>query len=375
MKIVEEWQRRQKEEKDKDRRQKQATAELLSGYRGQGLSEEEIKLKLLREEERQKKLEAEQRLREFKKLEEPMARHKNANNHNNSQQQQGAIPLPVNARGSEHTDDPITFGSVSAIKANFNGNASFSQPSNRSQSTDDPTRISEVPPSASVAVTEPVAGDVNAYQEVSSLAPNDGATTTTTTTLAPPISSTEEDNNNNNDGITMEQQPRGGGFDFMAKADTATKNEGGTDAAAHSTPPVAFQETPPLTATSTTVYFKFGVISTQIDNNPQLLPPYRQAIEFILAESSNMMNADVTAVRIHTAQPDADFTAQQSPSRSDRPSVKRVLVTIGVDLQVIGNNTATADNVETVKQHVYQTVGQAIQTGQLLELSRQYTQT
>ena len=295
---MEEWQRRQREEKEKERRQKQASVEILSGYRGT-VSEEEIKLKALRDEERQKKIEAEQRLREFKKLEEPMARHKTA-----AQQPGGNnIPPPVNAGGSEHADDPITFGSVSAIKANFSGSPQHST------SNYDPTRISQVPMEfdepATATATTTTSTDNHEFHALAFAGQAEGMTATTLS----PTPTTEN----------------------VLTADTATAANGGDVAipTAHQSTTVAQQqqhETPPpsssrttndtettTTTTLTTVYFKFGVISTNT-HDPNLLAPYMAAVQSMLPPA--------TAVRVHDVQADDSFV---------RPGgIQRVLVTVCV---------------------------------------------
>jgi hypothetical protein len=138
---VEEWQRRQRAEKEKDRQQKQATAELLSGYRASELDAEALKLKEIREQERLKRQEAEATLRNFKKLEEPLHKSKSTSAKDDAQKR----PVPVNAGGggSQHNeDDNIPFGSVSALKANFN-DSSFSQ-SQHSASSSNNERITSV---------------------------------------------------------------------------------------------------------------------------------------------------------------------------------------------------------------------------------------
>lgn len=60
------WQAQQKAQKDEERLRKKQAAEALTQYRSEGLSEEDTKLKELREQERQQRTEAKQKLQEFK---------------------------------------------------------------------------------------------------------------------------------------------------------------------------------------------------------------------------------------------------------------------------------------------------------------------
>lgn len=62
---MEEWQRRQRAEKEAARKKKTESAELLRGYRG-GVNDEELKLRTLREEERRKTIDAQQHLHNYK---------------------------------------------------------------------------------------------------------------------------------------------------------------------------------------------------------------------------------------------------------------------------------------------------------------------
>ena len=447
--TVEESQRKQRMEKERDRKQKLATAELLSNYRLQGLSEEEIKMKVLREEERRKKMDAEQRLREFKKLDEPMAnktRAQRSNNNNNQQDQQQDqqqhIPPPVNAGGGgdQDTDDPITFGSVSAIKANFTGNGGSSSSQlqqqqyqqhhdyddddfNRSRSDDRVHSMEEVMPSTTPTTTTtiPSTSSRDAYQESSSRGGDDGGdvggdgggggvgqerkddpnTTTTTNTataaattamameaFAPTPTSFTEDSNVDITSGQGRGGGGGGGEGISVEGGSATvdtpRGEGGV-----------INPTTPWT--TTTVYFKFGVISTQIDNHDSqvLLIPYKRAMESILsysfASSTDIKSRDgqVPGVRIQTIQRDDNFAEQRQKQQHNhsipsspllRSTVKRIVVTVAVDVEVMTMEDDTAEtttgttHVEMIKQHIYRAIGNAIQTGRLLELSKHYAQ-
>ncbi|KAG7363439.1 hypothetical protein IV203_026799 [Nitzschia inconspicua] len=64
--MFEAWQAQQKAQKNEDRKAKSAAAAALQSYRRDGLSEEETKLAILREQERLQKLEAEQKLRNYR---------------------------------------------------------------------------------------------------------------------------------------------------------------------------------------------------------------------------------------------------------------------------------------------------------------------
>lgn len=64
--MYEAWQAQQKAQKDEDRKAKSAAAAALQSYRRDGLSEEETKLAALREQERLQKLQAEQKLRDYR---------------------------------------------------------------------------------------------------------------------------------------------------------------------------------------------------------------------------------------------------------------------------------------------------------------------
>jgi hypothetical protein len=64
--MYEAWQAQQKAQKDEERRRKTEATEALQSYRRAGLSEEETKLALLRDEERLKKADAEKQLHGYR---------------------------------------------------------------------------------------------------------------------------------------------------------------------------------------------------------------------------------------------------------------------------------------------------------------------
>ena len=144
---MDEWQRRMKEEKDKERlkqkesaemlqgyrgndireedkklkamkeeerKKQQETAKILQGYRSSGISEEDRKLKAMKDEERKKHQEAESLLHSFKKTEEPDAKART------QRREEHAYPEPVNKSPSQQND--ITYispGSVAERKKSY----------------------------------------------------------------------------------------------------------------------------------------------------------------------------------------------------------------------------------------------------------------
>ncbi|GAX19360.1 hypothetical protein FisN_4Lh061 [Fistulifera solaris] len=145
--MMDEWQRRMKEEKEKERlkqkesaemlqgyrgndireadrklkamkeeerKKQQETAKILQGYRSSGISEEERKLKAMKEEERKKQQEAESLLHSFKKTEEPDAKARP------QRREEHTYPEPVNKSPLQQND--ITYispGSVAERKKSF----------------------------------------------------------------------------------------------------------------------------------------------------------------------------------------------------------------------------------------------------------------
>ena len=109
---MDEWQRRLKADKEAERKKKMESSEMLKGYRGSGLAEEDKKLMQMRQEDRKKHLLAEQMLHEYRKTDEPGAKKR-------PERQQAQHPP-----GVERAADPLGYispGSVSARAANFVG--------------------------------------------------------------------------------------------------------------------------------------------------------------------------------------------------------------------------------------------------------------
>lgn len=295
---------------------------MLNGYRRDGLSEEEVKLRALRETERRQKYEAEARWHNFKKLEEPMARPRQQQQH--PQSPHGGPPPPVNA--GEHAEDPvIAFGSVSAMKANFNHDSFSSRQSHGGPptETEDPVQDDLITRQQPPTPTDPVDAD-----------PSE---TTTTTGGGPPpaVEPVHHD------------------------ADTTTTTTGAVVSASQANDAATTVVEPTTATTTTTIHFRFGIISTHADD-PYLVDPYLRALrEDVLPPSSTVMT--VHAVRV---EPDDAFTATSSSE------VKRVLVTVAVELS--SSSSQEDGGVDERKRNVYETVGRAIQSGRLLESSRKH---
>ena len=97
--------------KEEDRRKQQDAANLLRGYRGE-LKEEDLKLRAMKEEERQKHLEAEQLLHQYQKKDEPDAKRKTPT------RKDPDSPYPP-VTNEDHSLENIASGSVSAKLAQF----------------------------------------------------------------------------------------------------------------------------------------------------------------------------------------------------------------------------------------------------------------
>ena len=307
--AVEEWQRRQRAEKEKERQQKQASAEILSGYRASELSADALKLKELRERERLQRQQAEETLRNFKKLEEPLHKAKTVS------QPQAAYPTPVNAGGGSGQEE-VAFGSVEAMKANFDDSSSHYvdfMTSSGGMANGVPMNNGGPPVADSkvaLASETPSPSFIpdNATDEAAVFAPT-GAESTTT--------------------IPSEKK--------------FTTNDTLMESAPALAPPVALPtETPivPLPA-PTTVAFSFGVITDKNDK-VALTTAYQQGLERVLQQSD---------ISFRSVTRDMSFTGAS-------PSIVRYVLTA-----VVPTDQAAAA--------VYETVGRAIQGGQLLDYSRQ----
>jgi hypothetical protein len=118
---MEEWQRKLKAEKDAARQKKTESAEMLRGYRGE-IKDDDLKLKVLREEERKRQLDAQQNLHNYKntQLQDVISKPK-------GQRPEQHYPTPVNAgenSASKDVLDGIVMGSVSERAAVFDANPS-----------------------------------------------------------------------------------------------------------------------------------------------------------------------------------------------------------------------------------------------------------
>lgn len=176
---MEEWQRRQKAEKEDQRKKKTESAQILHGYHG-GVNDADLKLKNLKEEERKKLQDAQQNLHNYKAKEIEIAKKERP------QQQQSGHPVPVNISGETGRDAraDIVEGSVSERAAALAAQAAaglIPSPSS-TQPTSLTAAMSEAPP----FVSEPeVAAGVEAPPESTFDAPMSMET-------AAPITSSEE---------------------------------------------------------------------------------------------------------------------------------------------------------------------------------------
>lgn len=134
---MEEWQRKQKAEKEAARQKKSESAEILHGYRGD-LKDDELKLKAIRDEERRKAQDAQQILHNYKGSQLPDGVKPK------EQRTEQHFPTPVNAGQGPHRDDvldAIVMGSVSeraaalAAAAASDGSSSVPLPSSSSRHT------------------------------------------------------------------------------------------------------------------------------------------------------------------------------------------------------------------------------------------------
>lgn len=113
---MEEWQRKLKAEKDSARQKKTESAEILRGYRRGEINDDDLKLKVLREEERKRQLDAQQNLHNYKntQIQEGLNKPK--------ERQQQHYPTPVNtgdATTGRDLMEGITMGSISERAAVF----------------------------------------------------------------------------------------------------------------------------------------------------------------------------------------------------------------------------------------------------------------
>jgi hypothetical protein len=107
---MEEWQRRIRADKEKERQQKSQSAEILQSYRG-GVKDEDLKLSALRQEEREKHLDAERLMHSYQNNERIEVRQRPVR-----VDPQLASP-PVRAESDRSVN--VTPGSVSAMAGRF----------------------------------------------------------------------------------------------------------------------------------------------------------------------------------------------------------------------------------------------------------------
>jgi len=164
--TAEEFQRRMKAEKDRQKQQKNQSAQFLHGYRG-GVKEDEMKLRALKEEERKKQLDAENNLRGYRgnvaeedlKLkamkDEERQKHLDAqrvlhsyqakatetNKAKQQRDQQPTYPPPVTGPQPDNVLESIAAGSVSAKAASFNINQTTSQDSGAAGSMSESSKV------------------------------------------------------------------------------------------------------------------------------------------------------------------------------------------------------------------------------------------
>ena len=352
--IVEEWQRRQRAEKERERQQKQASAEYLSGYRASQLSEEEVKLQAIKEEERRKKAEAAERLRNFKKLEEP-----NAINKSPVKTTQGVfVPPPANV--GQQTQEDIAFGSVSAMKANLED--SFSHPTT---STTSPIKNAPktTQAAAAAAAAMPTMEPLDSAAAVPTEPSNGGMVNSEMPAAAPAaqVQTLLED--------PFAKSPQAATpYNFAAAPTVETIPSPPANVVP---PPVA--ETLPQPPQPFTVYFKFGLItdgSSSPSSSPddvKVLDSYTQAIRTILNDTTTGSNGNVGTLQSVTILETARDTSFQDDH--GRPDVYRLLVTVAVVWQPAAEHE---DDPAAIRTIVWNAVGHAIQSGQLLEQSRLY---
>jgi hypothetical protein len=263
---MEEWQRRVKAEKDAARKKKSESSELLHGYRGE-LRDEELKLKKLREEERQRQLDAERNLHSYqaKELEGIKAmEHKAARNQQ---------PIHADAASSAAKDymdgfNVLAAGSVSERAAAFSSpTASAAHTFHPDVAFDDPVMVQHPTDELREVTQEPVLDNTRTefgnvpQDDVSSFDIDSGVDVNHT----PTINHLDQEHTAQAEPAQTGYGQRGIGTDTMGEA------SGNDDAAS---------------LTKTNVLFSFGVVSIQ--NNPELFG-YMAATEKVVAQCLNGM--------------------------------------------------------------------------------------
>ena len=334
--TVEEWQRRQREEKEKERRQKQASAEILSGYRASELSADDVKLKALREEERRRKQEAEQTLRNFKKLEEPGIKTRAAT----AQRQSSNIPLPVNAGGGAGDDSAdIAFGSVSAIKANFDDTFSRNGTINNNQMNASTSGLVESQPESleneavtALATAATQSNEMDAFT-VGTSAPD----ATDTTNLATTNNSFGVDTSAGSNAVAAKEN----GFASSPPYSMTVEDRGNILTSLEAS----------VAPTSTLVSFTFGVITDHATEDGTWVSAYRNALVKVLGAPVGVTLDDV---ELSSCVRDESFM-------DPRPMVKRFIITARVRVK----STQQYQEPQIIRTTVWDVVREAIQNGQL----------
>jgi hypothetical protein len=362
---MEEWQRRVKAEKDAARKKKSESSELLHGYRGE-LRDEELKLKKLREEERQRQLDAERNLHSYqaKELEGIKAmEHKAARNQQ---------PIHADAASSAAKDymdgfNVLAAGSVSERAAAFSSpTASAAHTFHPDVAFDDPVMVQHPTDELREVTQEPVLDNTRTefgnvpQDDVSSFDIDSGVDVNHT----PTINHLDQEHTAQAEPAQTGYGQRGIGTDTMGEA------SGNDDAAS---------------LTKTNVLFSFGVVSIQ--NNPELFG-YMAATEKVVAQCLNGMKPtgikyDPTlrhmCSRWYVACFGALFGCNVCPltlffiyfvasyePRSDKANTKRSLVTAGVPIFYNQTIVSRADT----KRIIVTALQDAIQSGDFLQMAQ-----
>jgi hypothetical protein len=124
------WQSQQKAQKDEGRKRKSQAAEALRNYRSEGLSEEEMKLAAIREQERKQKEEAEKQLRGYRgTLSEEELKLKALKEEERRKKLEAEQKLRgyglVDGTQQNDPSQAIAPGAVSAMAGKFSGELSF----------------------------------------------------------------------------------------------------------------------------------------------------------------------------------------------------------------------------------------------------------
>jgi len=113
---MEAWQSQQRAQKQKDRQEKNESAQILQNYRG-SIKEEDALLRKIRLEDEQKRKEAQANLQSYKGQADGIEKVKSPKN--NAHKYDGPLPEMVAPLGKDDPANTITVGAVSSIAANF----------------------------------------------------------------------------------------------------------------------------------------------------------------------------------------------------------------------------------------------------------------